>query len=239
MSRPAGPRDPWEIERYLADVTVRLPGPTRAHSAIVAELRSGLLDAADGYQAAGLAPAQAVQAAISEFGEPDLVARGFTTEVAAAHARQVATALLVSGPLVGLLWLATAAASHTVIRIAAFWKWTTVPAGLGAGIMLVALAVAVTALAGALGIAGSGRLSRWLPAAPRRAPLAAAVAACGAVGADGLGLVLLAAELADPQGKLSPLPAAAAAAASTARLVMAKRAASRCLAMRASVATLS
>ncbi len=56
------------------------------------------------------------------------------------------------------------------------------------------------------------------------------------MGADGLGLVLLAAELVAVQGRLPLLPAAAAAAASAARLLMAKRAACRCLAMHASLA---
>ena len=49
-------------------------------------------------------------------------------------------------------------------------------------------------------------------------------------GADALGLALLAAELAIAPGKLSPLPAAAAAIAALARLLLARRAASRCLA---------
>jgi hypothetical protein len=237
VSRPAGPpfpelSPPGEIERYLAEVTARLPGPRAAHPGIVAELRSGLLDASDGYLAAGLSPAAAARAAVREFGAAGLVADGFRTEIGARHARRVATILLVSGPLVGLLWLAVAAASRPAVRIAAFWHWTTVPAGLGAGLQLVAVAITVTALAGALSIASAGRLSRWVPAAPGHAPLAAAVAACGAVGADGLGLALLAAELAVTQGKLPLLPAAAAAAASAARLLLARRAASRCLAMR-------
>jgi hypothetical protein len=201
----------------------------------VAELRSGLLDATDSYEETGLPPAEAVQAAIREFGDPGLVADGFRTEIAASHARRVAMVLLVSGPLVGLLWLATAVSSHPAVRVAAFWHWTTLPAGLGAGIQLVAVAVAVTASAGALGIASTGRLSRWLPAAPRRAPLAAAIAGFGAVGADGLGLVLLAAELVVVQGRLPLLPAAVAAAASAVRLLMARRAACRCLALHASL----
>jgi HAAS domain-containing protein len=208
MNQLAGRRPEEEIERYLAEVTARLPRPGRTRTGIVAELRSGLLDAADCHQAAGLAPADAVQAAIREFGDPALVADGFLPEVAAGHARRVATALLLTGPLVGMLWLATAAASHPAIRIAVFWQWTTLPAGLGAGLQLVAVAVAVTASAAAAGIAVTGRLSRWLPAAPRRAPLAAAIAGFGAVAADGLGLVLLATELAAAPGRLSPLPAA-------------------------------
>lgn len=223
------------VERYLAEVAARLPGPARDHSSIVAELRSGLLDATDTHRSAGLPPAEAAAAAIGEFGDPGQIADGFLTEIAASHARRVAAVLLVTGPLVGLLWLATAVASHMAIGIATFWHWTTLSVNLGAGIHLVAVAVAVTACSGAASIAVTGRLSRWLPAVPRRAPLAAAIAGFGAVGADGLGLVLLAAELAAVPGKVSPLPAAAATAGSVARLLIASRAARRCLAMRASL----
>jgi hypothetical protein len=224
------------VESYLAEIAARLPGPANAHSGIVAELRSGLLDATDSHRSAGLPPAQAVEAAIREFGDPDLVAHGFLPEIAASHARRVATGLLATGPLVGLLWIATAVASHVTIRAAMFWQWSMLPPGLGEGLGLVAVAVLVTAWACAVGIATTGRLSRWLPAGPRRAPLAAAIAGLGAVSADGLGLLLLAAELAVAPGRLSPLPAVAAAAASAARLLIAKRAAGRCLAMHASLA---
>lgn len=47
------------MEGYLAEVAGRLPGPDRAHGGIVAELRSGLLDAMAAYQSAGLPTDQA------------------------------------------------------------------------------------------------------------------------------------------------------------------------------------
>jgi hypothetical protein len=102
-------------------------------------------------------------------------------------------------------------------------------------IHLVFAAVAVTACAALVGIATTGRLTRWLPVRPRRAPTAAAVAGFGAVGADGLGLALLAGQMAMAPGRLSPVLAAAAATASLARLTLAGRAARRCLAIRASL----
>jgi hypothetical protein len=235
MSRH-GPPEPGAgpaIDGYLAELTARLPGPARAHVGIVAELRSGLLDATDGYRSAGLPPAQAALAAIREFGDPAQVAAGFRAEIAASQARRVAVTLLATGPLVGLLWIATALASHLGIRPVRPWQWTGLPAGLGVGIHLVAVAAGVTALAALLGIAATGRLTRWLPARPRRAPTAAAVAGFGAIGADGLGLALLAIQLATIPGRLSPLPAAAAAGASLARVMLARRAARQCLALRA------
>ena len=233
-----GPPEPAAgpaVEDYLAGVTARLPGPARAHAGIVAELRSGLLDAADAHRSGGLPPAQAALAAIREFGDPAQVAAGFRAEIAAGQARRVAVALLVTGPLVGLLWIATAAASHLGIRLILPWQWAGLSPGLRVGIDLVAVAAGVTAWAAILGIATTGRRTRWLPARPRRAPTAAAVAGFGAVSADGLGLALLAAQLATAPGRLSPVLAAAAAAASFARLMLARRAARRCLALRASL----
>jgi hypothetical protein len=223
------------VERYLAEIAALLPGPRRAHAGIVAELRSGLLDATDAHRSAGLPPAQAALAAIREFGDPARVAAGFKAEVAAGHARRVAAGLLATGPLVGLLWVATAVSGHLGVRAAVPWRWAGQSPGLRVGICLVAVAVGITAWAAVLGIATTGRLSRWLPARPRRAPTAAAVAGFGAVGADGLGLLLLATQLATTSGKLSPVPAAAAVAASLARMTLARRAARRCLAIRASL----
>jgi hypothetical protein len=231
-----GPPEPGAgpvVEDYLTEVAARLPGPARAHAGIVAELRSGLLDATDAHRSAGLPPAEAVLAAIREFGDPAQVAAGFGPEIAAGQARRVAVALLVTGPLIGVLWIATAAAGHLGVRLAP--PWTGRSLGLGLGVYLVAIAVGVTGWAATVGIASTGRLTRWLPARPRRAPTAAAVAGFGAVSADGLGLALLVAQLATVPGRLSPALAPVAAAGSLARLLLARRAARRCLAIRAAL----
>jgi hypothetical protein len=233
--RPPEPAAGPTVEGYLAEVTARLPGPARARTGIVAELRSGLLDATDAHRSAGLLPPQAALAAIREFGDPVQVAVGFRAEIAASLARRVAVTLLLTGPLVGFLWIAAAAASHLGISLALPWPWTGLSPGVSVSIYLVAVAVLVTAWAAMLGIATTGRLTRWLPARPRRAPTAAAVAGFGAVSADGLGLALLATQLAVAPGRLSPIPVAAAAAASLARMMLARRAARQCLAIRASL----
>jgi HAAS len=230
-----GPAGEPAVERYLAEITARLPGPPRRHASLAAELRSGLLDAVDAYRAAGLPPGQAVAAAIGEFGDPAEVAGSFRAEVAAGQARRTAAALLASGPLVGVLWFAVAVGSHLTVRAAPPWRWPGMPASLSVGLPLVAVAVAITAWAAITSIAATGRFTRWLPPRPRRAPTAAAVAGFGAVSADGLGLLLLGYQLATGPGALAPVPAAAAAAASVARLVLAGRAAHRCLAIRTSL----
>ncbi len=223
------------VEGYLAEVTAWLPGSARTRTGIVAELRSGLLDAVDAHRSSGQPPAQAVLAAIREFGDPVQVAGGFRAEVAASLARRVAVTLLATGPLVGLLWIATAAASHLDIPHASLWRWVALAPGLAVSIGLVAVAAGITAWAAIIGIAATGRLTRWLPARPRWAPTAAAVAGFGAVSADGLGLALLAVQLAVAPGRLSPVLAAVAATASLIRMTLASRGTRQCLAIRASL----
>jgi hypothetical protein len=233
MSR-SGSQQRRAVENYVTAVADRLPGSRQAHSGIMAELRSGLLDAADSYEAAGLPPAEAAAAAIREFGAPGVVADAFLPEITASQARRAVVVLLVTGPVVGLLWLATAAAGHLAIRVPAFGQWGNLPADLGTGILLVAVAVAITALAGVVGIAATGRLARRQPPGSGRAPVAAAIAGFGAIGADGLGILLLVAALSAAPGNLPPLLAATAAVASALRILLAVRAAHRCLALRAS-----
>lgn len=58
------------IDGYLSEVAAALPGPARARGDILAELRSGLLEAADAYRAAGHSPDEAADAATAEFGDP-------------------------------------------------------------------------------------------------------------------------------------------------------------------------
>lgn len=191
-----------------------------------------MLDATDARVAAGLPHAEAMAAAIAEFGSPAVVADGFRDELAATQSRRVAICLLVTGPLVALPWITTALTS----RLPLPWQWSGLSsAGLRLATQLVAVTAGVTAVAALTGIAATGRLTRWLPARPRRAPTAAAIAGLGAVGADCVGLVLLAAELVIGPGRVSLAAATAAAVASLARILLARRAAWNCLAVRATL----
>ena len=97
LGTPASDAQPG-VERYLAEVAARLPGSPRAHRDIVAELRSGILDATDAHCCAGLPPAEAVQAAIDEFGDPARVTDGFRAEIATGLARRAAVVVLVTRP---------------------------------------------------------------------------------------------------------------------------------------------
>ncbi|HEY7147495.1 MAG TPA: permease prefix domain 1-containing protein [Streptosporangiaceae bacterium] len=221
--RPAADR---AFGGYLAQIAGRLAGPAGTRRDILAELRAGLADAADSHRAAGLDPGQATRAAIGEFGSPDQVARGFRAELSAAQGRRTALALLMSAPLIALLWAAAALASHLGAPLAVPWHWAGMPAGarLASHIAMIAL---VTAIGGALvTVASSGRLTRWLPGRPAAS---AAVAAAGTAAVDLTLLGALAAQAASTPGRLAAVPVAAAAAASLARFSFAARSARTCL----------
>jgi hypothetical protein len=223
------------IDAYLAEITAALPGPASARNDIVAELGSGLLDAAGVYRRSGLPPAAATAAAISEFGDPREIAAAFRPELAASQARRVALSLAGTGPLVGLLWAAAALASHVGIRHAPPWQWTGAPPGSPAIFPLAAAAIGITVWTALATVAATGRLTRWLPARPRIATTTAAIAGYGAATADLAIFALLTSQLISAPGTLAPLPVAVAAAVSLTRLTLARRAARQCLATRAAL----
>jgi hypothetical protein len=234
MTFPArgGPASAQPIESYLAQVAAALPGPARTRAGIVAELRGGLLDAADAHRRAGLAPPADAQAAIDEFGHPAQVAAAFRPGIAAGQARRVAITLLATGPLIGLLWVAAARASHIGAGDAPPWQWAHMPPATPIAIPVIAAVFFITIWTTLITLAATGRLTRWLPDRPRLAPTTAAIAGFGAATLDLALLALLASQLATAPAKLAAAPIALAAAASTARLILARHAGQRCLASR-------
>jgi len=223
------------VDAYLVQVAASLAGPPRARRDIVAELRGGLLDAAEAHRRAGLPAAAAAEAAITEFGAPRLVADAFRPELTARQARRVALMLVATGPLIGLLWITAALASHVASRYALPWQWPWPPPLSAAVFLLAAGAVLVTAWSGLATVAATGRLTRWLPDRPRIAAATAATAGFGAAAADLAVFALLAGQLATAPATLAPVPVAIAAIASLTRLTLARRAARRCLAARAAL----
>ena len=164
------------------------------------------------------------------------VAAAFRPGLALSQARRVALTLLATGPLIGLLWAATAVASHIGIRHAPPWQWAGAPPGSLIAFPLGAAAFVIAVWTALFTIAATGRATRWLPDRPRLAPGSAAIAGLGAAAADLTLFVLLASQLAAAPGALAPAPAAAAALASLTRLILAGRAARRCLTARTALA---
>lgn len=222
MTSPAGPPGAAEqaIGSYLAEIAAGLAGPASARRDIVAELGTGVADAADAHRCAGLNPVQAARAAIAEFGSPAGVAAGFRGELAAATARRTTLILLTVGPLTGGLWFVAALASH----IHPF------PAGARLATLLAAVAVVAAIGSHLFTLAATGRLTRWLPARPAAS---AAIGAGSTAAADVAMLAALTVLAAATPGRLAALPFAVAGAASLAGFGLATRAARTCLAIHA------
>lgn len=237
---PTGPQPAPEpgghplIDAYLATLATRLAGPRRARQAILAELRDGLLEAANTRLEQGLDPDQAARSALAEFGNPTTVATAFTPELAGVQARRAALALTRTGPLVGLLWIAALAAIHApLMRHELAGVWLAFP--------LVGLAIAMAGLGTLLAVAATGRPSRWLACGPRLAPTAAATVAIAAIAADLTLLGMLTGQAITAPGTITRLsglaavPVALAAAASITRLALSSRMTRRTLATRAAL----
>jgi hypothetical protein len=220
------------VADYLAAVTAQLPGPPSARVAVSDELRDGLLEALQTHQARGCSPLEATAAAIAEFGDPDTVAAAFGPELAAVQARRVALGLLATGPLVGLTWI-------TAIAVSALPPWRHHLTGPWLALPLVGLALAVAGPALGLTVAATGRLGRRLGGGfGRRAALpltAAAVAGLAAVLADLTLLAILGGQAFASPDSLVWAPVIVAAGASLTRVLLAGRAACRCLATRATL----
>ena len=234
-SNLSGPRqqatDRDAVTDYLAAVAAQLTGPPSARAAVTDELRDGLMEALETHHARGCSPQEATVAAIAEFGDPDTVAAAFGPELAGVQARRVAVGLLITGPLVGLTWIAA-----VVVNDLPPWRHQLI--GPWLALLLVGLALVVAGPALGLTVAATGRLGRRLVRVVRRAtlpPTAAAVAALAAVVADLTLLGIITGHALTSPGSYMWAPVIVAASASLTRVTLAGRAAHRCLANRAAL----
>jgi hypothetical protein len=225
------PADRDAVADYLAAVAAQLTGPAAARIAATDELRDGLLEALETHRGLGCSQAEATAAAIAEFGDPGTVAAAFGPELGAVQARRVALGLLVTGPLVGLAWIAA-----VVVNDLPPWRQQLIGPWLALPVAGLALAVAGPALG--LTVAATGRLGRRLGRVVHRAtlpPTAAAVAALAAVVADLTLLAIITGHtLTGPESEVWA-PVVLAASASLTRAMLAGRAARRCLVSRAAL----
>lgn len=215
------------IEVYLSQIAAAMPGPARARRDIVAELRSGLLDAADAHRRGGRPAIAAAEAAVAEFGDPHQVARAFQPELAARHVRRLAFLPAAASVPVGLLWAHAVQASHPALSQAPLWRWAGQPP---VPLAIAAFLIATLAALGAIAV--TGRLTRWLPGGPRAAAASAAIGGYTAAAVDTAIFAMLIHQLATSPATLAAIPVSAAASASLARLVFSRRAARRCLTAR-------
>jgi hypothetical protein len=214
-----------QAERYLEQIAERLRGPAAVRQGIIAELRDGVLAAAEAGRRAGLGGEAAMRLALREFGDAALVADSFVPELAVARARRVVVMLFATAPVVVLLWIAAARSRGPGGGERLFD---------GAPDHIAAALVALAAIGcGAWTIATTGRATRRLRVPPG-SPLLGATATAGVIAMGDLALLcLLASRLAGFAGALHWLALGAAVLASGARLVLSTRAGWSCLAMRA------
>ncbi|MDQ2758050.1 MAG: hypothetical protein M3Y71_16100 [Actinomycetota bacterium] len=205
---------PPPVADYLRDIEARIPRWPLARRSALEELADGLRDAVIHYRSRGLNPEAAAERAVRDCGPASTVAAEFVQVLATGQARRTALALLLSGPLIGFLWLATLVPGQPpgvlLLRIPV----------LG----LLAVTAGVTCL---LTLLATGPAIRWLPKAcpgPRRA---AATACAAASAAD---VVVLSTAIFLSYGQLSGtrwMPGLIALSASLLRLTLTQRVARR------------
>jgi len=200
------------IEEYLAQLGTELPGSARARNAVVGEIRDGLLDAVDYYLARGYTPEAAAAAAVAEIGSPTVLAAEFAPIVTAAHVHRFGVRFLTFGPIVGVLWLTSAALDSFMV----FTRPTTI-----AFLFAVAMIVAIATPCGVFATAATGRASRWLTIRASSAATALLVTATGGAAVDIAVLAFVLTVVGTVPVGLAWVAGAAAATASLSRLTFA------------------
>jgi hypothetical protein len=119
--------EPSLIKGYLAELSAQLPAP------VVEELADGLDQTLRHYLGQGLDTTAAAEAAIAEFGPPQVILAAFTRT---SPARRAARRLLATGPIVACCWAAELITSRA-------WRW---PVPVEARIMFGVALITVTAL---------------------------------------------------------------------------------------------
>jgi hypothetical protein len=114
-----GAQRPELVTLYLTAIEAEIPPWLHGRRAAVAELADGLDDAMSDYRAKGLTADEAAMRVVGESGPPAMIADAFTTTLSAGHARHIALALLLSGPLIGIVWLSALAPGRPPIDLLA------------------------------------------------------------------------------------------------------------------------
>lgn len=165
------------IERYVADLSVRLSGPRRWRAGVLDEVRDSLLEGMDAHRDATDGPAAAAALAVAEHGPADQVARAYAPELAVLWVRRAGLLLLGIIPAMAIVW-------NVALRVGPSSQWHPSGAGLHLAATLIASGVGLTLVCSATALLGTGRLVRTvgehLPTA-RLAICAASIAVSVAV----------------------------------------------------------
>jgi hypothetical protein len=212
------------IDNWLGEIGSRLPGPAGPRAEILAELRDGLLEAAEANRREGRGRGEALELALRQFGDLPALAASFWPEMAAARARQVVLVLFATGPIVAALWVS---ALRSRGPGSAEGLFDSGPAHVAAA-LLIAMAIGC----GIWTLVATGRATRWLDMEPLTPLLGAAATGAIAVLGDLALLSMLSVRLVSFPGTVHQLALGAAVLASGARLIFTSRASWSCFAMR-------
>jgi hypothetical protein len=166
----------WIVDDYLATVAALLPAGSRVRHHMLAEIGDGLACAVDAHLADGAVPRQAARAAVVEFGDPRRLAGSLAHELAPATARRTGARLLVTGPLVGLIWVAAYRTGSP--------NWLSNVVAVLSSVPVLPLVLLVAVPAALVAVAGPGLLARRLTLPPGLVPIAAIIATSAVVLGD-------------------------------------------------------
>jgi hypothetical protein len=141
------------IEHYVADLSVRLPGPRRWRAAVLDEIRDSLLEGMDAHRDATDDPAAAARHAIAEHGPPGQVASAYAPELAAAWARRAGLLTLGIIPAMAIIW-------NVALRTGPPAPWDHYSTGLHLAAILIAAGVCLTVVSSTAALLGTRRLAR-------------------------------------------------------------------------------
>jgi hypothetical protein len=161
---------------YLVELASHLPAGRRARKEILAEVADGLTCAVENHLRAGRSGEAAARAAVAEFGDPRTVAAAFIRQLGPVVAHRLGAGLVLTGPLVGLTWVAAYATAGL--------DWWSQIVNVLSAMPQYPLILAVTVPAAMVAITGSGWAARHLVVPPRVVTGAAIVAAIGCVAGD-------------------------------------------------------
>lgn len=139
------------IERYLADLSVRLPGPRRWRAGVLDEIRDCLLEGMDAHSHATDDPAAAALRAVAEHGPAGQVASAYAPELGAAWVRRAGRLALGIIPALAIVW-------NLALRAGPPSRWHPSGTGLHLAATLIASGVCLTLVCSTAALLGTGRL---------------------------------------------------------------------------------
>jgi hypothetical protein len=141
------------IERYVADLSMRLPGPRRWRAGVLDEIRDSLLEGMDAHSGATADPAAAALHAVAEHGPPGQVASAYAPELAVVWVRRASRLALGIIPVMAIVW-------NVALRAGPPSQWQPSGTGLHLAATVIASGVCLTLICSTAALLGTGRLVR-------------------------------------------------------------------------------